>query len=180
MLDVAPWIPAIAAFLAALVAGAFANRANRATIANQRIIELERRLATSRLDTYKPLMEAIAAYFAKDATPQEEKRRNERLLSALKDAALWVPVYGSDETVKVFHRMMQVAFSGAPAPIMLRTYGQFMLAIRRDLGEPNTSVDIVDLLGIRINDIHTGGMGAELRLTDDAYYRKHEWTPPWA
>jgi len=181
MPDIGPWIPTLTAILAAVVAGAYANRANRATIENQRIIELEKRLATSRLDAYKPLMEAIDVYFEKrDLTPQEEKRRNERTLAALRSAAMWIPIYGSDETVRVFHRMMQVAFSAAPGPIMLRTYGQFLLAVRRDLGDASTKVDLVDLLGIRINDIYSGDAGAALRLSDDAYYRKYEWTPPWS
>jgi hypothetical protein len=178
MPDIGPWLPTLTAIVAALVAGGFAYRANQATIASQRIVELEKRLATSRLETYKPLMEAIAAYFAKgEPSNQEVKRRNDRLLAALSDAALWVPIYGSDETVRVFHRMMQVAFSGAPANIMLRTYGQFMLAIRRDLGDTSTSVDIVDLLGIRINDIYT--LGRNLQLSDEAYYRQEGWVPPW-
>ena len=179
MPDIGPWFPTITAVVAALIAGGFAYRASQATIANQRIIELEKRLATSRLETYKPLMEAIAAYFAKGATAKEEQRRNDRLMAALKDAALWVPVYGSDETVKAFHRIMQVAYSGAPGPIMLRTYGQFMLSMRRDLGDADTSVGLVDLLGIRINDIYSGGLAADLQLSDDDYYRKHDWSPPW-
>lgn len=181
MTDLLSLIAPIAAIVAAVIAGLFAYRANQATIAHQRIVELEKRLATSRLDAYKPLMEAIAKYFTKDKLPaQVERRRNEQLLEALQDAALWIPVYGSDDTVKVFQRMMQVAFSGAPPPIMMRVYGEFMLSIRRDLGDAGTAVTLVDLLGIRINDIYSGGLAADLRLSDAEYYRKHDWTPPWA
>lgn len=180
MPDLTPWLPFIGAVLAAVVAGLFAYRANQSSLANQRIVELEKRLATFRLDTYKPLLVAMNEYFNKDnPTPQEERRREQKLQDALREAALWVPIYGSDETVRALQRMMQVAFSSPPAPIMLRTYGEFMIAMRRDLGDSETKVDLVDLLGIRLKDIYTGDEGRNLKLSADEYYAKHGWTPPW-
>lgn len=169
------------AVLAAIVAGGFALFTARSTAASQRVAELEKRLSTSRLESYKPLMEVMYSYLGSGPlTAQQEKQRNEKLLAAMRTFALWGMTYASDETVRVFHQMMQASMHSAPPKVLFRMFGAFFLAARRDLGDPSTKIDIVDLLGTRLNDIYETGMAEELRLSDDEFYRKVAWTPPWA
>jgi hypothetical protein len=180
MPDIAPWIPTITAVIAAIVAGVFAGRANAANLAAQKVMELERRLVTSRLESYKPIMEVMYSYLDPgNLTPQQEKQRNDKLLTAMKTFALWGMTYASDETVQVFHRMMQASMHNAPPTVLIRMFGQFFLAARRDLGDSSTKVGIVDLLGIRLKDIYETGMADQLRLSDDEFYAKQGWKPPW-
>jgi hypothetical protein len=172
--------PEFVAIVAAIVAGVFALIAARTTATNQRIVELEKRLATSRLEIYKPLIDAMAAFLVPGKVSDQEKaRRQTAFMEATKTFATWIQVYGSDESVRVYHRLMQASYADAPPNIIFRLYGQLILAARRDLGDASTRVDLADLLGIRIKDFYDGDMAADLRLSDDEFYRKHEWIPPW-
>jgi hypothetical protein len=180
MPDLGPWLPTITAAIAAVVAGTFAYRANQANITSQRVAELEKRLATSRSEIYRPLIEAMASIMVPGVpTPQKKQKREAAFKEATKNFTTWVQVYGSDESVRVYHRVMHASYADAPPNVIFRLYGQLILAARRDLGDSSTKIDLADLLGIRINDFYTGDMAADLRLSDDAFYRKYDWTPPW-
>lgn len=179
MPDIGPWLPTATAVLAALIAGLFAWRANQATIANQRVIELEKRLSTSRLETYKPLLEAMASYIMPADRRLTDKRREQAFLEAMQNFITWVQVYGSDEAVRTFHRWMQASYASAPPLVALRMYGDFLVAARRDIGDSATTIERGDLLGIRIKDFYEG-MVDDMKLSDEDFYRKVGWTPPWS
>lgn len=170
----------VVAIIAAVVAGVFALITARMTATNQRVVELEKRLASQRLEIYKPLIDAMSAYMLPGAaTPQEDKRRKTAFQDATKTFMTWVQVYGSDESVRTYHRLMQASFVSAPPLVIFRLYGQLILAARRDMGDRETKVTLVDLLGIRIRDFYEGDMAADLRLPDDDFYEKVGWQPPW-
>ena len=164
--------------MAAAIAAFAAVRTNNATIASQRVIELEKRLATSRLDVFKPMLDGMAQMLEPSASPQVQAERQAAMLPALKSFATWVQIYGSDESVRVFHHFMHAAYHTAPPEVFIRLYGQFVLAARRDLGDSSTDVDLVDLLGIRLKDIYVG-YADRLRLSDVDFYREVGWAPPW-
>lgn len=171
-------IAAVSAIVAAAIAARAAIRTNKSTIANQRVIELEKRLATSRIDVFKPMLEAMAELLEPSPDPKIQAQRQAKALLALKSFATWVQVYGSDDSVRVFHRFMHAAYQTAPPDVFIRLYGQFVLAARRDLGDADTGVDVVDLLGIRLKDIYTG-YADRLLLSDEDFYRDIGWIPPW-
>ncbi len=58
------------------------------------------------------------------------------MIERLSEFASWISIFGSDDAVKSFHNFMQGAFHAAPAPITLRLYADFVLAARRDMGDP--------------------------------------------
>ena len=171
-------IAAVSAIVSAGIAAYAAVRTNQASIANQRVIELEKRLATSRLDVYKPMLEALAAVLDPQKKNESEQQRNKRVIPVVTSFATWIQIYGSDDSVRVFHRFMQAAYHNAPAEVFMRLYAQMVLAARRDLGDANTTVDEVDLLGIRIKDIYASS-ATDYRLPDSEYYQKVGWAPPW-
>lgn len=177
---VAAIIAGLFAIVAAVVAGVFALMASRSTATNQRVLELEKRLATQRLEIYKPMLDALGAMMEPgDVKSQEKQRRQQNFMDAGKKFMTWVQVYGSDEAVRVYHRMMHASYASAPPLVLFRLYGQFVMAARRDIGDPATKVGIDDLLGTRIKDIYAGNMAEHMRLSDDDFYRQVGWEPPW-
>jgi hypothetical protein len=61
----------------------------------------------------------------------------------------------------------------------MRLYAEFVLGARRDLGDPQTSVDVVDILGLRITDIYSGNWAEMMSLPLPDLYRRLQWSPPW-
>jgi hypothetical protein len=88
----------------------------------------------------------------------------------------WLQVYGSDNAVRSFHKFMQASYHNAPPAVLLRLYSEVVMAIRRDLGEPNTEVTLVDLLGMRITDIYET-FAPGLQLDEQEFFGQNEWHP---
>jgi hypothetical protein len=67
---------------------------------------------------------------------------------------------GGDNVVRAFNELMQYMFrsandTGAKADVkeLVRVWGQFLLEIRKSIGEPNTSLSSTDMLRGMITDI---------------------------
>lgn len=177
----ATWIPVVVAILSALLSGYFAQRARAAEFQAQRLIELERRLAVAKGEVFEPLIEALGSLWdqsAKGAVSQ--KWAQQHVLPALTRFGQWVQVYGADESVRAYHRFMQAIYAGAPANVMVRLLAELILMARRELGHPDTTLDAVDVMGIRINDIYAQGTApAWARLPLAELYKSERWAPPW-
>jgi hypothetical protein len=164
-------IPALAAIIAAVVAGVFAWKTRRADADAQRTRDLESRIAEKKYAVYEPMINLIRDILARRATDQNE------LTNTLENFSTWIGIYGSDEAVQVFHNFMQAAYSNAPAPIQLRLYGDFLLAARKDIGNPETSVQREHLLGMRITDIYTNHDVIDQSFEEIA--ERLNWQAPW-
>lgn len=141
-------IPAIAAIIAAAIASRSARKTKRAETEAQRTRELESRNAEKKYEVYEPMINLLRDTLAQKQIDQDE------LIAKLQHFSTWVTIYGSDEAVETFHNFMQASYSDAPAAILLRLYGDFMIAIRKDIGYPDTDVSRQHLLGMRITDIY--------------------------
>jgi hypothetical protein len=178
------WLPAVAgaigAIAAAFVAAVFAKRARESETSAQRFADLEKRLATSKAEIYEPLIEMLRNLFDSTVTKKEQMPETE-LLETISRFTAWVQIYGSDEVVREMRKFMQVAFHEPPAFVSLRYYAQLVLAIRRDLGDPRTEVNLTDLLAMRITDIYEGEeqLARALSLPEGEFLELHNWTPPW-
>jgi hypothetical protein len=91
----------------------------------------------------------------------------------------WVSIYGSDDAVRAVHRFMQAAYSNPPSEVMMRFFVELQLAMRRDLGDPESTLDVMDLLGIRIKDVYEGEMASLMVAPLPAFYERVGWDPPW-
>ena len=171
----------IGAVLAAGIAGFFAIRAKSAEVRAQRVRDLEARLAKSRYEVYEPILELFREMFlqGKAGSQAQVAKASPKQIQAQSRFNTWIQMYGSDEAVLAYHRFMQAIYKTGPSPIVMRYYAEFILAARRDLGDPSTAVTPTDLLGILLTDIHTTGLREDLEISEDALHSKYEWDPPW-
>lgn len=169
-------IPAVAAIVAAIIAARSASKAKRAELEADRLRRLEERVAEQKYSVYKPMLELIRDMLDKtrkgQVTPKETMRK-------IGDFATWVTIFGSDEAVLAFRNFMQASFHDAPTRVAIRLYSDFVLAARRDMGDPNTKLHGADALALRINDLYEKGFHVDDALPLEEVFRKYGWTAPW-
>lgn len=165
-------IPALTSILAAVVAGVFAWRTRRADADAERVRELEGRISERKYAVYEPFINLFADVFSQRNVPTQEI-----LHKKLQDFATWISIYGSDEAVKSFHNFAQATYSDAPGPILLRLYGDFMVAARKDMGNNNTGVYREHVLGMRITNIYT--YPDIIDQSFEEVCERLDWQPPW-
>lgn len=171
-------IPAAASIIAAIFAGAYAKKARMAEADAAHMRELEARIASTKYDVYKPMIEML-----RDALdPQSlESVSEDDMRVKTADFSTWISIFGSDEAVRSFHRFMQGAYSNAPGLVAIRLYAEFVLAARKDMGYSDTSISSLDVLGIRIKDIYNNRNNYDpATLPFERLCRKYNWSPPWS
>jgi hypothetical protein len=177
------WIPLVGAITAALGsvgAAAVAARHAANTRASQqyteRLVELERRLAGPKADTYQPIIDLFGRMLSPGGA--ENLSSDPRTLEVLGEFLTWVQIYGSDEVVRASRDFMQAAYAEAPAEAVMRLYADFVLTIRRDVGHRETELTVNDLLALRIKDLYDG-MAGPMMLPQDELFASLHWDPPW-
>lgn len=178
------WVPILIALVAAagsVVAVVVASRSSAAVkdaeLKSARIQDLENRLSASKAEVYEPMVETLRAVL--DSAGTEEELSEEETLDTLRRFSAWVQIYGNDEAVRAFHRFMQAAYSEPPPVVVMRFYVETILAIRRDIGYPESTLDAMDILGIRIKDAYSGEWAAQMIAPLPEFYRMAGWVPPW-
>ena len=171
-------VAAVGSVVAAVTAGRYANRAQTSQAQEARIRDLEECLSKSREEVYTPMLELLREVLDSSKTgkdPMVDPKSQE----TFSRFGSWVQIYGSDEAIRVVHKFMQSAYAGAPSQVLMRYYAELTLAVRRDLGDPDTEVDLVTLLGIRINGIHKSDLVETMDMEESGLLAKHGWAPPW-
>lgn len=172
-------IPAMAAIVAAVLAGRSAARAHAAEAERDRLQRLDARVSERKYDVYAPMLNLLRDML--DPT-KAEALDQDQTVSALRDFAAWIGVYGSDDAVRAYHNFMQGTYQDAPPAILLRLYADFAIEVRRDLGDPDTRVNPVIFMGIRINDLYTGEAELMNMLSKpfDEACAEAGWAIPWS
>lgn len=168
---------AVAAIASAILAGLFAKSTKKAEIQAESIRDLEKRISDKKYEVYKPAIDLIGAMM----TPGRAKKVGQQeVVDKLSEFASWVSIYGSDDSVNAYRKFAQAAYSGgAPTPVMMRLYADFILEARRDMGYPDTSITPTDLLSIRITDIYKSNF-SHIDLPFDDLCQLEGWVPPWS
>jgi hypothetical protein len=173
-------LSALGAIAAAVIAGMAAARTKKAEIDAARLVELEKRLATTKEVAFEPFVVAVGRFFdgvGQDLSPEE---LFEILGQPLRDFMNSVQIYGSDDTVRAAMHLMQAMYHDAPPLVQSRLLGDLLLQLRRELGDPGTAIGSADMLGIRMNDAFTDPEHhANLSDSLDKVFARHSWTPPW-
>ena len=164
------FIAAIASVSAAVTAGAFARKTARSTIEAERTRDLESRNSERKYAIYEPMINDLTLMIRGHGEPSELRARFDQF-------STWIGIYGSDEAVTAFSRFMQANYNDVPAPIMLRLYGDFMLAAREDMGHPGTMLGREKLLAMKINDVYKIPEVTDSSLA--MVCERHNWNPPW-
>ena len=167
----------LSAVFAAALAGFFAWRSRLAQTATERAIEREKRLATVKAETYKPIIELFQEIL--DGTKSNKQPNPRKMRSSMSDFATWAQIYGSDDVVRSFHRFMNASSGNPPPTVSMYYYGQLLLAIRRDLGDPDTAIGVGELVGIRMNEFYETDLSRLLVLDERTFLDSVDWSPPW-
>lgn len=171
-------ITATASIGAAVVAAVFARRARATEAEAARLRSLEERLASAKADVYRPMIDMLRR--STQPLPQEKRPNSKEILTKTAEFANWVSIYGSDEAVRAFHRLMQAFYTSAPGLVSVRLHSEFVLAARRDLGYPDTDLSALDVLGLRVNDVYKAQSSYDIgALSFLDLCRKYDWEPPW-
>lgn len=171
-------IAAAAAVVAAIVAALSARSTKQLELRAQRTRELESRISEQKINVYKPMIELLGnvisnAALGRQTTPEENTPK-------IAEFTTWITIYGSDETIKCYHDFMQAAFNGAPALVSSRLYADFIIASRRDIGYPDTSVTALQIMGMRVNDLYSEEeYRSAMELPFEELCQQEKWTPPW-
>jgi hypothetical protein len=145
------------------------------------LIELERQSATTKAEVFQPLAEGIGLMWERTSQGEASPEWFEtEVMPRFAKFTTWAPIYGADGTVWAYHRYMQAIYADAPVNITMRHLADLVLALRRELGHPDTKISPLDLMGFRITDIYEDGVGVEwARLPLSDLYKAEGWTPPW-
>lgn len=164
-------IAAVASVTAAVVAGVFATASRRHELRVQRADAAHERILDDKRSMYGPLVDMLDRMFTGEDLPTDEEREHKLRFDR------WINVYGSDGAVAAYGRLMQALPHNPPADLQFRLYGDFLLEVRKDIGDPAGKVGVLQILGPRLT-----GVSDPRTLTDpdlDAVCRRLGWTPPW-
>jgi hypothetical protein len=171
-------IAAAAAITAAIVAALSARSTKRLELQAQRARELESRISERKIDIYKPMIEMLGKAISPSAliNPPQPEDNSEKIGKF----STWIAIYGSDDTIKIYHNFMQAAFHKAPILVISRLFAEFIIAARRDIGYPETTVTALHLMGMRINDLYSENeYRLAMSLPFEELCRRENWDPPW-
>ncbi|MFE6616324.1 hypothetical protein [Amycolatopsis sp. NPDC057786] len=164
-------IAAVASVSAAVVAGMFALAARRLEARVQSADQVRERISEQKRAMCEPVVDMLDRMFTSDDLPTEEELKHKRRFDT------WVNVYGSDGIVRAYSRLMQALPAGAPADIQFRLYADFLIEVRKDIGDPGTAVDRMQILGPR-----SANLSDRRSLTDpdlNTVCKRLGWVPPW-
>ena len=172
-------VPAVASLIGAVIAGRAARDAKRAEVESARLRQLEERLASKKYEIYKPVIEMLRdMLYSPNAGVQPPDTTT--VVKKLSDFTTWITIYGSDDALVGFRNFMQAAFHDPPAQLSIRLYADFVLAARRDMGYENTRISALEVLGLRINDLHDDLASYRVAtLPFDDLCAEYGWVPPW-
>ena len=172
-------VPAVAAIISAVIAARAAHRARTAEGEASRLRDLDERNSARKYETYQPMIELLRDALT-SAQPGKEPPSNEIVLQRTSEFATWIAIFGSDEAVTAFRNYLQAAYHDAPGPVGLRLYADFVVAARKDIAWPSTAVTALELLGLRINDLHDELQNYEMAtLPLEQLAAREGWTVPW-
>jgi hypothetical protein len=164
-------IAAVASVGAAVVAGVFARATRRFEARLQQSDQAHARISEQKRTMYAPMVDMLERMFTTSDLPTQDELRHKRHFDT------WVNVYGSDGAVAAYSRLMQAVPLDPPADIQFRLYADLLLEVRKDIGDPHSTVDRMQILGPRL-----ANLSDRASLTDpdlDAVCKRLGWAPPW-
>ena len=124
----------------------------------ERRVEVERQLSDKKYGAY---MEIINIFFdlLKDVK-LDRSQNQDALISRMMDANKELIIYGSDEVVDSYLRWMTEARSGV---VDMEKFGDIVISVRRDMGNPNTRLESHDILRMMLTDYEEAKESGALR-----------------
>lgn len=169
-------VPAVISVFSAVWATRSARRAQQAEHEAQRLRALEDRVAQKKYELYQPFLQTLGDVL----TPARNKAAMARLEDVIADFQAFITVWGSDEAVRTFYRYRVSANSSPPTLVIMRLMADFLLAVRKDVAWPDTSISGLHVIGMRINDLaEHPEMKDALATPLETLFKSEGWTPPF-
>lgn len=119
------------------------------------------RLFDDRRQVYLDVLDPFIRLFAGMKNPKENQKALQQIVSAeYKRTAFEFTLIGDDEVVRAFNEFMQhvyaidsIEMDAEDPKRTLCLWGDFLLEVRKNLGNKKTSLDRVDMLASQITDI---------------------------
>jgi len=125
------------------------------------LLAIEERAREKRLKTYEIIIEPMIAIFSANGNKNLETKATRQILSLeYKKASFNLVTFGSDEMVRTFNKMMQYFYLYNPendpdfTSNTMKVFCDFLLAIRKDLNDPNTTLKRRETIEFLIKDLH--------------------------
>ena len=144
-------IAALASVTAAVIAGLFARASRRYEARVQRSDQAHDRISEQQLSMYAPVVDMLERMFTTSAVPTPDELKHKQHFDT------WVNVYGSDGAVGANSRLMQALPLAPPAALQFRLYADFLLEVRKDIGDPHSTVDRLQISDRGWQGSPTGG-----------------------
>lgn len=124
----------------------------------EKLIVIEGKLRTERRDIYIHILEP---YFTLFSGEEENKISNalKQITSAkYKKIAFELCLFGSDNVVNAYNNLIQLGYESEKSgerddKKMIKLFGNFLLEIRKSLGNKKTKLNEADMLQVMIKDI---------------------------
>ncbi|MDE9365053.1 hypothetical protein PZ938_05485 [Luteipulveratus sp. YIM 133132] len=164
-----------------------ANEAASARVSTEeieRLRRLEARVGEAKVKAYLPLIEVLGKLLDsgnESRTVAQQAKFNDDLQTQIKKFWNMGLIYSSDEVQRAFGRMMQASYASAPVVITMRVVSEFMLAVRRDLGDETSGATLVDVWAPRLSDLfdQSSPIAGFESLDFSELAERQGWTPPW-
>ena len=118
---------------------------------------IEERALEKRIETYNQILHPFIVLFSSGASEEEkEKASNQITTVEYRKAAFNLMTFGSDEMVNSYNNMMQGFYQNEAEnkpQITLKKFAAFILSIRKDIYNKNTTLKEWDMLKFMITDI---------------------------
>lgn len=167
-------VPALVSIASAVVAAVFAGRAQRAEHSQARLRDLEQRVAQKKVELYTPIVTLLGRILAPSGREKAEAEMEEVLVGFQSTIVMWA----SDEVIEAFFRFRAAASSNPPSKVTVRLVSDFLIAVRRDVAWPDTEVDGLQVVGMRINDLDKDpSIAAALTMPLGDVFAANDWKP---
>lgn len=169
-------IPAGIAVYSARHASKSAKTAQRAEHDAARLRDLEQRVAEQKAKLYQPMVKLLGELLS----PQSKAAAEKRMMSVIVEFQTFVTIWGSDEVNEAFYRFRSSSATDPPGKVTVRLVSDFLLAVRRDVAWPDTTLDGLHTVGTRINDLAEDPATVHaLTAPLGEVFEAHGWTPPF-
>ncbi|MEZ2370569.1 hypothetical protein [Arthrobacter sp. RCC_34] len=169
-------VPAAVAIFSAIWASRSARRAQHSEQDSARLRALEDRVAQKKYELYLPFLQTLGDML----TPSRNAAATKRLEDTMADFQTFVTVWGSDEVVETFYRYRTSANTSPPPLIVMRLMADFLVAVRRDVAWPDTSILNLHVIGMRINDLpEHPEMVEALSMPLSELFERENWSAPF-
>lgn len=158
----------------AISAGRSARKAQAAEHEAAKLRALEERVAERKYELYQPFVQTLTDLL----TPSRSEEAQKRMEDAMIDFQGFVTLWASDEVNEMFYRYRVAGSTNPPPYVTMRLVSDFLLAVRRDVAWPDTKIDGMHVIAMRINDLgKNSDIGRALTMPLDELFAWQGWEP---